>query len=252
LAVAVTYGAALGNEPGSVEQKHMTETQALDRAIAIMGLDKDGTWQRPEVDKAVTKLVMENDDTPFLHMEINGREAYRIVLDDVPLEARSQYGDTVYARTIRPFEVFVDAEDRRLIKVVSKRESFEQRVAAGEIRVPSAGQAEEQLGRMFETYTGLSSDVPRVGALPALARADGNPLDADLIIVRLLNVRRTPLPDKPPVMEALQWVVDTYGTRQYWAFHADAATPEYQLNHKRTVLDTCGHYVHGTNIPYAE
>jgi hypothetical protein len=241
LAVAVTYGAALGNEPGSVEQKHMTETQALDRAIAIMGLDKDGTWQRPEVDKAVTKLVMENDDTPFLHKEINGRAAYRVAMDSVPVVAREQTTDSVVALQRRVFEITIDAQSGQLLRIESKLGALEAKVATGEIRVAEAEWAEGQLAGVDETYVRLSPRETASGFLSVLAHTHGYPIGADLIVGRLIDVT------VGSRVYSSVWVIDLYGVVR----ESRNKTLKVTVHADRCVMAAAAGSLRD-NIPYAE
>jgi hypothetical protein len=249
LIVCVAFASADSTYAAPNGDGKLTPETALTKAIAIMGLDKDTTWKRPSESKAVTTLTITDDDTPFLHEEINGREALKVRLERVPVVARDQRTDTTVMGAFRNFDVYLDATTGQLVKIVSALDSYENKVESGEIRFPSVEVAEEQIKSMNETYEGLSSEIPAVGYLTAFAHADGNPVGSDLVVAQLLNVRVGSRYHRPA------WVVNTHGKQSIvpsipfgtnWPTHQP-----YELNHLRTVLDTTGKFLYATNVPYA-
>jgi hypothetical protein len=247
LIVCVAFASADSTYAAPNGDGKLTPETALTKAIAIMGLDKDTTWQPPAASKAVTTLIIADDDTPFLHSEVNGRQAFKVRLDRVPVVHRNQNTDTVTARANRNFDLYLDATTGQLLKIVSTLDTYEGRVKSGEIRIPSAEEAEEQIRSMNETYEGLPSEIPRTGFLVALAHVFGNALGSDLIVAQLLNVRVGSRCYQPA------WVVNTHGWGSIvpHAIELQEPQPAYQLNHMRSVLDTTGKFLYATDVPYA-
>ncbi len=202
-----------------------TPDEALIKAIAIMGLDKD---------------------TPFLHDKINGREAFKIRLEQVPAVARKQNTDSIVMRVIRDFDVYLDTNTGQLIRIMSTLDTYEEKVKSGEIRFPSPEEAEEQLGS--DEYLGLSKVTPPVGFLTVLSRTYGS-LTCDLITAQLLQI------DHFWRYNKAAWVVNLYGPVMIVPSPPRGrpvpSIPPYQLNHIRTVLDTTGRFLYGSNAPYA-
>ena len=70
-----------------------TRAEAADAALNITGFSG---LKKASIDSSASKLVvMENDQTPFLHSQINGRQLWRVEADvNLELLVENQAGDT--------------------------------------------------------------------------------------------------------------------------------------------------------------
>jgi len=89
-----------------------TSEAAVERAVAYTGFDKAEGYDPVKSVKA-EKVLIENDNTPFVADKINGRMAWKVYFKDIPVGQQS-----AVIRN-RDFEVTLDPETGKLIKIFS-------------------------------------------------------------------------------------------------------------------------------------
>lgn len=127
--------------------------------------------------KGITKtfkhVVINDDNTPFLHKQINGRKNVWVSeYKDFKLELKSSSNEDKYKRN---FKVYVDSNDGTLLKITSKFEGFDQNL----LPEPNAALAEKKIRNVSEVYLGIPKESPKINFLDALdAVIIGNPFEA--------------------------------------------------------------------------
>lgn len=190
----------------------------------------------------IRTVTLDDDRTPFLKDQIRGRPAIHVVLEDVPLPTGGSEGDA-RANTTLTLDVYVDAETKHLVKIVS-------RPPPGVAKPPpdySPEMAEKILAIISEHYTGFPDEPPGIGFLAALEAVCkdgmGDPGSAKQIIGRyvLLTRRVTDVPK--PV-----WIIKLRGIGPIPTPHG--RLPASKRDHIRNVVDArTGKWLYATLNP---
>ena len=211
------------------------------RAISIMGGEGLLGLKMSKDNYAVDTIVMEDSTTPFLWQKFNDTKALKVTLRNMPVKyKRNRYGEPVLIEGERDFDVFLDPENGKLLKIVSTKDSFYKKVEAGEIRKPTSEEAEKQLASSNDKYFYTSSD-PTPDFLKALQVMPGDPIRADQIIALFVNFERG-------TSQQRAWVIETYGVESITTGHHPMKV--YQINHIRCLVDTKGNLISWSNRPF--
>jgi hypothetical protein len=217
-----------------------TEQQAIARAREITGLPGSSP---PKFSAEVTTLA--EDNTPFLHAQIEGRPIWKVVIAGWMLDLKSG-GPDEHDRFARTFDVFIDPIDGKLLKAVSRWPEGVPPIAPQ----PSAQSAEEQMPRSDdERYHGFPDPPPLIDLVHALdiVQRDGSssPYLAKQIIAHY--VMESTRGGKPrPV-----WAITHWGIPPFEASYP--GVPVDARNHMRTVVNAeTGKCLFSTTTPQPE
>ncbi len=130
--------------------------QAIARAREYLGLPAKYAGAT-----SATTLVVQADNTPFLHDQVVGKLCWRVTFEGVDVVTPAREGP-VKNEAVRGFSVLLDAASGKLFRVSSIGPLSE--VAAK--RAPEV--SEEVIGRAFEEWTGFPEAMPKVSLLEAL------------------------------------------------------------------------------------
>lgn len=147
------------------EVKLKTEAQVAAYADSITGFNNI-----KGIAKSFKQVVITDDNTPFLHKQINGRNVWVAEYKNFKLELKSVPNGDKYKRN---FKIYIDANDGTLLKITSKFDVFDPNLP----KEPNAVIAERQL--KGESYIGFPKEPPKINFLDALDDAQmGSPLQA--------------------------------------------------------------------------
>ncbi|MEA2030010.1 MAG: hypothetical protein U9N55_00210 [candidate division Zixibacteria bacterium] len=217
-----------------------TRQDAENTALAFTGFSK---LKECSVDTAKSiKLVITDDQTPFLRDSINGRECWQIEIE-ARLELEMWITPDSLRDISRKFVVLLDAETGRLVRISSVlAEDYEHKPLK-----PSAEKAENSLRQMREIFHGFPDEQPVVSFLEALDHVVGSPFQAKEIyawyVVYTLNDREEPHP---------VWWIDLRGIPPVHLIDPERGgnTPIEKLNHQRSVIDAkTGQHIRSSNLP---
>ena len=124
------------------------------------------------ITKSFKRVDINDDNTPFLHKQINGKNVWVGEYKNFNLELYSTSRKDKYNRN---FKVYIDANDGTLLKITSKYEGHDPNL----LPEPNAATAERQL--KDANYIGFPKEPPKVSFLDALGVADtthSDPLNA--------------------------------------------------------------------------
>jgi hypothetical protein len=217
-----------------------TERQAIAKAREVIGLPEDAP---AKFSGKVTTLA--EDNTPFLHSQIEGRPIWQVVITGWQLDLKSA-GPDEHDRFARVFDVFIDPTDGKLLKAVSRWPENVPTIAPQ----PSARSAEEQMPRSDdERYHGFPDPPPLIDLVRALdiVQRDGSssPYLAKQIIAHY--VMESTRGGKPrPV-----WAITLWGIPPFEASYP--GVPVDARNHMRTVVNAeTGRCLFSTTTPQPE
>ncbi len=173
-------GAALTGEDASTKSGRQVTTahQAVDRAIKLLGAP------RKLASTAEAELViLETDDTPFLHEQVVGRPLWEVVIPKWKLKFKSAKGvEDAFERT---FDVLVDPENGNVLRVASR---WPQGVAGEPPDLPAQSAEDQMWATSKEKYHSFPDEAPRISFAQALevvyGQGVGNPLVAKRITGR--------------------------------------------------------------------
>ncbi len=179
VAIFLLAGASQTGEEASTKsgRKVTTAHQAVDRAIKILGAPRElASTAEAEL------VILETDNTPFLHEQVVGRPLWEIVIPKWKLKFKSAKGvEDAFERT---FDVLLDPENGNILRVASR---WPQGVAGEPQDIP-AHIAEEEMGWMSDEYLSFPDEEPRITFAQALEVVHGpgvgNPLVAKRITGR--------------------------------------------------------------------
>ncbi len=226
LCAGILYADSYGGEQGD----QLSAVDAASKAIQIMGCEGVVDTTDPKIG-SLAKLVTIVDTTiPFISEQLNDREAYMVEMKDITV------GPEKYKRS-RDFEVYLDPETGQLLKIVSTLPSYYEKVKEGRIRKASVSKIEEQASR--RVYLGFPQFTPKPAFLDALDVVPSSHR-ADQIVAVFVEFDRGSFGCFPA------WVIETWGGYET-ILSGPAVLEEYQRNYLKTVIDTSGNLVFGTN-----
>ena len=126
--------------------------------------------------KSFTRVDVNDNNTPFLHAQINGKKGVWLVeIKNVRLKLKSA-APGFKDKYVRTFQVFVDPNTGHLLKITSTFDGNDPNM----LPEPPAAVAEAQMKNSGdETYHGFPNEPPKVSLLDALNEVTvGNPLFA--------------------------------------------------------------------------
>lgn len=238
------------DEPDKSNWELMTEDQAVSAALAITGFSRLTHYSVPSTE-AAELVALQDDQTPFLHEQINGREVWQIVVDSVQLRmtSRSQSGPKM-GRTDSTFRVFIidiDAVSGQLIKLYSVPDGDYPHKAP----IPPVDVAEKQLqsrGPRSEFYHGFPDTPPVLSFLEALKSLVYDPFSANEI--HALYIMHSQGGGTPrPV-----WIIELRGIdpapRTMGGPERNASVSIEKRNHRRTCIDAVtGVHIFTSTLP---
>jgi hypothetical protein len=213
-----------------------TRAEAVDAALRLTGFSG---LRKVSVDSSETKLVVvANDQTPFLHKQINGRQFWRVEVDvNLELLVENRVGDTArqFDPISRRFSIYLDPQTGNIIKLSSELEQDYPHKPV----LPPPYVAEWVLKSTKEIFHGFPTEPPGVFFLEALRYVIGHPFAAKeihaLYVVHSSMNRKEPRP---------VWSIDLRGfdgpVVMPSHLAADADIPLEQQNHMRSIV--CAKY----------
>ena len=177
------------------------ESSIVTNAIKALGCDQLDNWQ-PNDPIPMQMVTIVDSTTPFLPLD--GRRAWRVDLKAVPRwELDSVEMGRIPNPSPRDFEVYLDSATGAAIMITSTLPSYYDKVASGEIRIPSREEAEAQLTGEHCMFV----YEPLVMSLrDCLNRIWDDPWSADKVVACYVHYYGDGRPD------ALRaWIVDAYG-----------------------------------------
>lgn len=200
------------------------EDQAIAKAREILGLP-----DRPALPAVGALVTLAEDNTPFLSADIIGRPIWHVVIRNWKIELKSAPPDVTdsYART---FDIFVDPQNGRLLKTVSRWPDGVPPIPPE----PGASSYTDQMRRSGdEKYHGFPQWKPVISfvdALDGIFKGGRNPLLAEQMVGQYViwsHMGRTPKP---------VWVITLRGNRPLWESAYPGASPNAR-NHLRHIVD---------------
>jgi hypothetical protein len=160
LGFAAVFASAALPLPLGTPAPAITQQQAIARAFEYTGLGV-----QPQVTaSAELTTVPADDNVPFLR--IAGKPAWRVTLDKVRLVARDEKGNVIENPTIHRLDVWLNAADGRLLKVISPfPEGMDPSTR------PTLAQREDWMTRSAERYYGVPTEMPTLNFMQALESA---------------------------------------------------------------------------------
>lgn len=152
------------------------------------------------IKKTFKQVVVTDDNTPFLHKQINGRKnVWLAEYRDFKLEIFTVPTEDKYTRN---FKIYIDANDGTLLKITSKFEGYDPNLP----KEPNAATAERQVkGESYE----FPKEPPKISFINALGSAQigtfSSPLQAkevDGLYVLYFN---------PRYQNRRVWIISTRG-----------------------------------------
>jgi len=203
------------------------------------------------ISKSFERVDINDDNTPFLHREINGKKGiWRIEIKNVRLKLKSA-SPGFEDRYVRNFQILVDPNSGHLLKITSTFDGNDPNM----LPEPPAAVAERQMRGTNELYHGFPTEPPKISLLDALDRVPTSPLQAkEIYAVYVMQSHR--------MGRKFGW-----GPRPMWAItlrgippippkggppdrRKQDLAPVWQSNHVRVIVDArTGRLLFGTNIP---
>ncbi len=222
-----------------------TKNEAIAAALAYSGFS---TLRQCSVDTASVRLVVLDDDqTPWLHNELNGKKLWQVKVD-VTLEVLvedQRTGDTLreFDEKSREFTIYLDPETGQILKMTSDPGEYPHKPFK-----PPAEVGEWVLTHRREKFVGFPKEPPKVTFLNALRSVIGDPFSAKEIQVVYMLWSRNGSEPRPV------WSIDLRGLDQpavMPSHHAmEVDIPIEDLNHMRTIVCAeTGRHLWSTNVP---
>jgi hypothetical protein len=204
--------------------------------------------------KAFARVDVNDDNTPFLHAQINGKKnVWRVEFQNVRLKLKSAVPG-FKDRYVRTFEVLIDPNSGHLLRIRSTFDGNDPNMRPE----PPAVVAERHLSKAKELYHGFPSEPAKMSLIDALdaigAGGIGSPfLAKEIYAVYVLHSRRGAkiqpvwavtlrgLPPRPLKGKPLP-LIDTPD---------EELSPVWQRNHIRNVVDAnTGKVMFATSRPH--
>ncbi len=113
------------------------------------------------ITKSFKMVEIHDDNTPFLHTQINGRKNVWVAeYKNFHLELKSMPGADTYNRD---FKIYIDANDGTLLKITSKYEEYDPNI----VPEPNASHAEKDIKSVADEYLGFPKEPPKTNFLEA-------------------------------------------------------------------------------------
>jgi hypothetical protein len=223
----------------SQQQAIDTESQSIARAMAFTHFNS-----LPGVSTSSLRIVVSEDNTPFLAKNIVKRQAWSVEVDNVSLKLKSAVPN-FKDRYVRTFFVVIDQQTGQLLRITSESAG-----TATDLRSPpTADTAETQLRASGETYHDLPLEVPKVSFLDALdavlSRGKGSPFLAQRIRAAYVIESDGGAAPRPVWAITLEGIppMQPHGRRP-------TEVPAWQRDHIRNIVDaTSGAVLFATTIP---
>lgn len=232
------------DEPDKTNWALKTEDQAVRAALATTGFSRLTHYQVPAT-KAAELVVLEDDQTPFLHNQINGRQLWHVEVQvklELKVEDRTGATHLEYDTTSRKFDIYLDPRTGNIIKMVSGANA----VYEHKPPLPSADTVERVLSGQSgqrEIYHDLPAEPPGVDFLEAMRSTIGHPFLAREIHVSYLTYSKMDSDPRPV------WIIDLRGIPPRPG-HPRVEIPIEQLNHMRSIVDArTGRHLGSGNSP---
>jgi len=232
------------DQADSVEHttEFITQQKAVERALEVFGTRTEEGYRATAAEDSTAMVTMRDSTTPFLSTAIDGRTAWRVVLQLSPPDTAKQRTNSA-ARAARDFDVFIDAEDGKLIKIVSRLEGFDEKAW----HKPTAKAAEDQISRS-DQYHGFPNENPGVTLLNLLVSPSSTIYDARMaqeITAFYIMYSSLSGPEPRPVWELYLYGLETSVSGRY------PEQPFYQSDFSRVTVDAMtGEFIHASNTPY--
>ncbi len=218
-----------------------SETEAIARAARLTGLDA--------LTKKITasRVVVEDERTPYLWEQYTGQHAWRVEFADVFLHFKSAVPDFA-DRYKRKFSVLLDEHTGQLISIVCRFEGQDPDLH----EQPSGASAERQLKAEDEFYYGLPTEQPKLTFLAALEivlnKGIGSPFLAKEIYANYVIQSRGEAPRRNVWVVTLRGLppIPSHGPR-------GVSSPAWHRNYMRNVVDDeTGVNLFATNVPHPD
>ncbi|MBN2226028.1 MAG: hypothetical protein JW763_01555 [candidate division Zixibacteria bacterium] len=224
-----------------IEADEMPSMEIVKRmALQYTGFDKIEGFSTEKNIKSISLLKVEDDQTPFLHNKINGRELYVVEFTDIKLTSKS-FPELIdpYRRT---FKVYINPEDYRLIKIESKYTGKD----VDFLPPPPVEKAEKQMqgiGELFLDFADTTGSVSLFDIISSIATLEIKEICALLVTINKRHVENKAV-----------WSITMRGIPPFAVKgRAGDKVPEYYRNYSRDVYDAkTGVMIHSTTIPTVE
>lgn len=227
-----------------------TKEDAADAALTYTGFS--GLKQYSLDSSTVQLVVLEDDQTPWLHSQINGKQLWQVGVDvNLELLVENRAGDTLrrFDQNSRKFMVYLNPETGQIIKM-SSEPGYDY---PHKPTKPSAEYAEDQLRRVklggsSEFYHGFPDMPPKVSFVEALRSVLNDPFSAhEIHALYVMHSRRGDTPR--PV-----WIIDLRGLdpapMTMGGPGRTAVVPVEERNHRRNGVDAMtGAHLFTTTLP---
>ncbi len=173
-----------------------TETEIAAYADSITGFQNI-----KGITKTLSKVVITDDNTPFLHTQINGKKVWLAEYKNFRLPLSSRIED----KYIRNFKVYIDPKTRTILKITSKYDGYDPNLP----QEPNAAVAERQI--KDESYS-FPKEPPKINFLDALNAAQSpfsSPLEAKEIDGLYVWY------SSPRFQKRCVWIISTWGVPSY-------------------------------------
>jgi len=200
------------------------------------------------ISKTFERVDITDDNTPFLHTQINGKKAvWSVKIDNVRLKLKSA-APRFKDKYVRKFQVFVDPNTGHLLKITSTFDGNDPDM----LPEPPAAVAEAQMRGSEEVYLGFPPETPKLSFLDALdviSSRGYSPFVAKEIYA--LYVLESEMGSRPrPVwaitLRGIPGIIPTGPPglkKEHWS-------PVWQRNHIRVVVDAMkGKVLFATSVP---
>ena len=204
---------------------------AISTALSYTGFSELSTFVIDST-KPPQLVVLEDDQTPFLHQQINGKPLWKVTISvilEIRVEDKSGGSFQRFDENIREFDIYLDPKTGQLMKMLS----------GSDLEYPhkpplaSADVAEWMLSYPKEIALGFPTEISDVNFLEALRYVVGNPFSAKEIHVLYIiwtNRGRDPRP---------VWSIDLRGTPPTILTggpERTASVPIEERNHMRSIV----------------
>jgi len=201
------------------------------------------------ISKTFERVDITDDNTPFLHTQINGKKAvWSVKIDNVRLKLKSAppgFKD----KYVRKFQVFVDPNTGHLLKITSTFDGNDPDM----LPEPPAAVAETRMKNSSnEMYHGFPAEAPKItflGALDVIVSSAPSPFVAkEIYAVYVVQSRRglRPRPVWAITLRGIPGIIPTGPPglkKEHWS-------PVWQRNHIRVVVDASkGKMLFATSVP---
>ena len=143
-----------------------------------------GFSKLPGITKSFEKVDVNDDNTPFLHKQINGRKGvWRVRIGNVRLKLRSGVPG-FKDRYVRNFELLIDPNTGDLLRITSRFDGNDPNM----LPEPPAAYAEKQFLSGEEVYHGFPAQAPKINFLEALNSVGSNGIGSPFLAKEIYAV----------------------------------------------------------------